>query len=48
MWLLKFTFIVIGVMYELIHYVVGTYYTAISKKVSAYIYRTNGTASSGH
>ena len=41
MWLIKFTFIVFGVIYELLHYVVTNIYHAINKKISTYIYKTN-------
>ncbi len=41
MWLLKFTFIVLGVLYELSHYVVTNVYNGISKRLSAYFYRPN-------
>ncbi len=41
MWLIKFTFIVFGVIYELLHYVVTNSYHAINKKISTYFYKTN-------
>ncbi len=40
MWLLKFMFIVIGVLYELLHYSVTSVYNALSKRLSTY-YKTN-------
>jgi hypothetical protein len=40
MWVLKFTFIVVGVLYELLHYSVTSMYNALSKRISTY-YRTN-------
>lgn len=39
MWFLKFIFIVLGVAYELTHYVTAIVYTAVSKKLSAYFYK---------
>lgn len=41
MWILKFMFIVLGVVYELLHYVTTNAYNAISKKISGYFYRPN-------
>ena len=41
MWLIKFTFIMFGVIYELLHYVVSNGYNAINKKISTYFYKTN-------
>ena len=41
MWFLKFTFIALGVMYELLHYAVTTMYNGVSRKVSAYLYKPN-------
>jgi hypothetical protein len=41
MWLLKFTFILFGVVYELLHYVVTNTYNALSKRISTYFYKAN-------
>lgn len=41
MWLLKFTFIALGVVYELVHYAVTNLYNGVSRKVSAYLYKPN-------
>ena len=38
MWLIKFTFIVFGVIYELLHYVVTNTYNTINKRLSNYFY----------
>ena len=38
MWLIKFTFIVFGVIYELLHYVVTNTYNTINKRISNYFY----------
>ncbi len=40
MWLLKFMFIVIGVLYELLHYSITSVYNALGKILSTY-YKTN-------
>ncbi len=41
MWLLKFTFILLGVVYELLHYGVTTIYNVLSKILSSYFYKAN-------
>ncbi len=41
MWVIKFTFIVVGVIYELLHYIVTNMYNTINKRISDYLYRTN-------
>jgi hypothetical protein len=41
MWVIKFTFILFGVIYELLHYVVKNIYNALSKRIFTYFYKTN-------
>ncbi len=41
MWILKFIFIVSGVVYELLHYVATGLYNTISKKISDRLYKPN-------
>jgi|YelNatPaOPRAMG01_1025707.scaffolds.fasta_scaffold08189_2 hypothetical protein len=41
MWVLKFTFILLGVIYELVKYAITRIYNAINKIITAYLYKTN-------
>ncbi len=41
MWILKFTFILLGVIYELLHYVFTGIYNVVSKKIAGYLFKLN-------
>ncbi len=38
MWVIKFTFILFGVIYELLHYILTNTYNTINKRISDYFY----------